>query len=143
MHCPRALFERVVVMACDVLAFVLRNDVEGGEESGCVGNEGSACVGNEGSECAGNEGSACAGNEVQNPTRNDETPFYRNEGVVESAGDSEKPAESDNTEATFDSLATLIFTALSRLVLETEKEGPVPSLDPVAPKVTPRLFSHD
>ena len=81
MHCPRALFERVVVMACDVLAFVLSNDVEGGEESGCVGNEESACVGNEGSECAGNE--------VQNPTRNDETPFYRNEGVVESAGDSE------------------------------------------------------
>lgn len=135
MHCPRALFERVVVMACDVLAFVLRNDVEGGEESGCVGGEESGCV--------GNEESACAGNEVQNPTRNDETPFYRNEGVVESAGDSEKPAESDNTEATFDSLATLIFTALSRLVLETEKEGPVPSLDPVAPKVTPRLFSHD
>ena len=136
-------------MACDVLAFVLRSERGESEKSEHRESEKSEHRESEKSEHRESEKSEHresekseenGGIEVHNPARNDETPSNRNDGTV----DSEKPpAENDKTEDTFDSLATLIFTALSHLVLEIEKEGPVPSLDTIAPKVTPCLFSHE
>ena len=113
-------------MACDVLAFVLRSERGESEKSEHRESEKSEHRESEKSEENG-------GIEVHNPAN-------RNAGTVDS---DKPPAENDTTEVTFDSLATLIFTALSHLVLEIEKEGPVPSLDTIAPKVTPCLFSHE